>query len=191
MGRRWAACLLLALALVGCAAKETERAEEIAQKYAALEGYSAEVKIDVPREEETLRYALALRGDGEETRVCVREPEELADVTAILRADTLSLSYDGLVLDAGSLAPRVMAVNAVPLLLRAVAEGYVCEESAERLGDTPALRVRIEAPLEGETLQYTVFFSDQDVPLYAEIAQEDKIILFMEFTNFTFDDIIS
>ena len=182
---------VLALALLaGCEAEQPGRSETLAEKYAALSGYVAEVKADVPRPEETLHYTFRVRGEGEETRVQVLEPEELSGVTATLRGKELTLSYDDLVLDAGSASPRVSALNGVPLVLRAAAEGFVCAEDTEQWGETEALRVCYETEREGETLRVTVFFDADDAPLYAEIAQEEKIILFLEFTNFTFGDII-
>lgn len=190
MRRGFLAGLLALVLLCGCAAEQPGRAEALAQKYAALPGYAAEVKVDVPRPAETLHYTFSVRGEGEETRVRVLEPEELAGVTATLRGEELTLSYDDLVLDAGSASSRVSALSGVPLVLRAAAEGFVCTENTEQWGGEEALRVCYETEREGETLHVTVFFAADDAPLYAEIAQGEKIILFLEFTKFTFGDII-
>ncbi len=185
--------LLLALALVlgGCAHSEQSRAEHLAQRCAAAAEYAAEGKVDVPRETETLHYTLSVRGGEEETRVCVREPEELADVTAVLRGDSLALEYDGMLLDAGSVLPQVTALNAVPLLLRAAAEGDVREESEERFAEQTATRICFETRVDGKSVRCTAFFGADDAPLYAEFAHDEKIILFLEFTSFAFGDIIT
>ena len=191
MRRGFLAGVLAVVLLCGCSAEQPGQVEALAEKYAALSGYVAEVKIDVPRADETLHYTLSVCGEGEETRVCVLAPEELAGVTATLQGEDLTLSYDDLVLDAGSLSPHVSALNGVPLVLRAAAEGYACAENTEQWGEQEALRVCYETEWEGETLYCTVFFAADDAPLYAEIAQEEKNILFLEFTNFTFGDIIN
>jgi len=184
--------LLLALTLGACAAGEEEKDREAAlrARYAAPFACEAEVKVELPRAEETLRYTLRVACGEGRARVTVLAPEELTGVAAELEDGTQTLRYDGMVLDAGSAAPGVTAVNCVPLLLRAAAEGYVTERSTERFGDTEALRLTFETETGGETAAYTIFFSAEDTPLYAEIAQKEKIIAFVEFTNFTFGDIL-
>ena len=78
MRRGFLAGVLAVVLLCGCSAEQPGRVEALAEKYAALSGYVAEVKIDVPRADETLHYTLSVCGEGEETRVCVLSPEELA-----------------------------------------------------------------------------------------------------------------
>ena len=53
------------------------------------------------------------------------------------------------------------------------------------------LRHKVMAEAEDETLLCTMYFSNENAPLYAEIAEDGKIIAFAEFTDFTFGDILS
>ena len=46
----------LALLLTGCGAEEHGRTAQLQELYGALQGYTAEIRVDIPREEETLRY---------------------------------------------------------------------------------------------------------------------------------------
>lgn len=183
--------LFLLLALAGCGEKTQQRAEALQERYAALAGYEAQVRIALPREEETLFYTLRLVKDGGAVRAEVLAPEELAGVAATLAGDALTLEYDGMSLDAGTLSPRVSALNAVPLLLNAFPQAYLDSFGSETLDGTETLRADFSATAEAETLACALFFGEDGAPLYSEIAANGKIIAAAEFTDFIFGDILS
>ena len=180
----------LALLLSGCGAKGYDRTAQLQELYGVLQGYTAEIKVDIPRETETLHFALSLEKDGEKIEAQVLAPDALKGITARMDDESLSLVYDGVMLDAGTLCPRVSALTCVPLLLRSFPESYVTEQSTERFGEQDALRMCFETDCAGEKLGCVVYFSEENAPLYAEIAENGKIILFAEFTDFTFGDIL-
>lgn len=186
-------CLLsLTLLLTACGGNAgADRAAEVQTLYADLQGYAAEVKVDIPREDETLHYTLSLTKDGDARSARVLAPDALRGVTAHIDGETLTLEYDGAVLDAGTLNPKVSALSCVPLLLRTFPESYITAQSIERFGEQDALRVCFETDCGGEKLGCVVYFSEENAPLYAEIAENGKIILFVEFTDFTFGAILS
>lgn len=167
-----------------------DRVPEAQTLYAALQGYAAEVTLELPREDETLRYTLSLTKDGDALSARVLAPDALRGVTAHIDGETLALEYDGAVLDAGTVNPKVSALSCVPLLLRAFPESYVTARSTERFGEQDALRVCFETDCGGEKLACVMYFSEENAPLYAEIAENGKIILFAQFTSFTFGDIL-
>ncbi len=179
--------LLLCLLLTACGETSAEqRAAEVQESLAALTGYRAEVRADLPREEETLHYAFTVEHNGEETTVTLIEPQLLEGVSAVLTDGALTLTYDTLVLDAGTAGEGVSAVNCAPLLLRAAAEGYVLRASFEPFGEEEkALFLLCESECSGEVLNYHAYFSAEGAPLYGEIEKNQEIIAFMEFTNFT------
>ena len=180
--------LLFSLFLLTACAGETaqERAAALQESLVAMEGWSAEVKVDLPREEETLHYAFSIESEGDEATLTLTEPETLAGVTAHLADGALKLSYGTLVLDAGTAAEGVSGVNCAPLMLRALAEGYVLRASVESFGgEEEALALVCESECSGEVLNYRAFVSSQGIPLYGEIEKNQEIIAFMEFTNFT------
>ena len=183
--------LALTLLLSACDDEGADRAAEVQALYAALQGYAAEVRIDIPREDETLRYTLSLTKDGDALSVRVLAPDALRGVTAHIDGEALALEYDGAVLDAGTLDPGMSALSCVPLLLGAFPESCVTAQSTERFGEQEALRVCFETDCGGERLVCAVYFSAKNAPLYAEIAEKGKIILFAEFTDFTFGAILS
>ena len=177
-------CLLLAalaLLLAGCGEKTQKSAEDLQARYAQMQGYEAIVETAVPR----------LSAQGDAVRATVSEPEELTGVGAMLEGDKLTLTFDDLVLDVGTLSPRVSALSCVPLVLQNFPKVYLDSSGAETLGDVDTLRADFSLTLSGETLACSLWLDASGAPVYAEIAENDKIIAAAEFTNFIFGDILS
>ena len=181
----------LSLLLAGCGEKTQSRAEEWQQRYAQMQGYEALVEVSVPREDETLHYTLSLEKSGDSVRAAVIEPEELTGIAATLTGDALTLEYDGMALDAGTLSPRVSALNCVPLVLDGFSRAYLDSVGGETLDGKDTLRADFSMTLGGETLGGTVWFTDGGAPVYLEASEGGKIIAAAEFTNFVFGDILS
>ena len=182
--------ILLALLLAGCGEKTQSRAEEWQQRYAQMQGYEALVEVSVPREDETLHYTLSLEKSGDSVRAAVIEPEELTGIAAPLTGDALTLEYDGMALDAGTLSPRVSALNCVPLVLDGFSRAYLDSVGSETLDGKDTLRADFSMTLGDETLGGTVWFTDVGAPVYLEASEDGKIIAAAEFTNFVFGDIL-
>lgn len=179
---------LFALTLTACGTEDTAaRAETVRERCAERPAYTTEATVTLVREPDSISYTLRVEAAADETRVTVLAPALLAGTTARLTGDALALEYDGLILDAGSAAKGLSAVNCVPLTLRAVADGTLLEQSEEAYGDCErALRLSLESEASGATLRYTVYFDASGAPLGAEIAENEKIAAFMEFTSFEF-----
>ena len=182
--------ILLALLLTGCGEKTQSRAEEWQQRYAQMQSYEALVEVSVPREDETLHYTLSLEKSGDSVRAAVIEPEELTGIAATLTGDALTLEYDGMALDAGTLSPRVSALNCVPLVLDGFSRAYLDSVGSETLDGRDTLRADFSMTLGEETLGGTVWFTDGGAPVYLEASEDGKIIAAAEFTNFVFGDIL-
>ena len=182
--------ILLALLLTGCGEKTQSRAEEWQQRYAQMQSYEALVEVSVPREGETLHYTLSLEKSGDSVRAAVIEPEELTGIAATLTGDALTLEYDGMALDAGTLSPRVSALNCVPLVLDGFSRAYLDSVGSETLDGKDTLRADFSMTLGDETLGGTVWFTDGGAPVYLEASEDGKIIAAAEFTNFVFGDIL-
>ena len=155
-----------------------------------MQGYEALVEVSVPREDETLHYTLSLEKSGDSVRAAVIEPEELTGIAATLTGDALTLEYDGMVLDAGTLSPRVSALNCVPLVLDGFSRAYLDSVGSETLDGKDTLRADFSMTLGDETLGGTVWFTDGGAPVYLEASEDGKIIAAAEFTNFVFGDIL-
>ena len=180
----------LSLLLAGCGEKTQKSAEDLQMRYAQTQGYEAVVEVAVPREDETLHYTLSLEHSSGETRAAVLAPEALAGISATLAGDGLTLEYDGMALDAGTLSPRVSALNCVPLVLDGFSRAYLDSVGSETLDGKDTLRADFSMTLGDETLGGTVWFTDGGAPVYLEASEDGKIIAAAEFTNFVFGDIL-
>ena len=188
MKKIWPAVLCL-LFLCSCG-KEIDRAEAMQEQYKNLASYETDVHVSVPRGDETLVYALHLSAQGDAVRATVSEPEELTGIAATLTGDALTLEYDGMALDAGTLSPRVSALNCVPLVLDGFSRAYLDSVGSETLDGKDTLRADFSMTLGDETLGGTVWFTDGGAPVYLEASEDGKIIAAAEFTNFVFGDIL-
>lgn len=186
--------LIPVLLLTACGTERTEeRGEQLQNRYHTAQECTAVLSERIVREDETSCYVLELRRTAGKTEITVREPEELAGVRAAVGSDeALTLEYDGIVLDAGSVDPAVSGVTAAPLFFRAVEEGYVLERSVGRWIDTDdALRLCFELELDGSPLLVAAWFDSEDKPLYAELERNGEIVAYLEFTDFEFGAILT
>ena len=186
-------CLLLAalaLLLAGCGEKTQKSAEDLQARYAQMQGYEAIVETAVPREDETLHYTLSLEHSNGETRAAVLAPEALTGVGAVLEGDKLTLTFDDLVLDVGTLSPRVSALSCVPLVLDGFSGAYLDSCGSETIDEAETVRADFTMTLGSETLGAALFFAASGAPVYLEVSADEKIIAAAEFTNFVFGDIL-
>ena len=68
---------LLAVLLLCACGGENDRAEELQEQYQQVSSYETDVRVCVPREDETIAYCLHLSAQGDTVRAEVKEPQEL------------------------------------------------------------------------------------------------------------------
>ena len=93
---------------------------------------------------------------------------------------TTLLSLGGLIL---------LVLLCLPLLLRAVSDGYILEQGKETIEGQPCLRLALDATLpSGEKVLCTGWFYGADLtPCYAEFSQDGKLLVSARITYFTFE----
>lgn len=162
----------------------------VQERFQNAQAIQAEVTLTCNYQDEVRTYGLVCSCTPEQSRVEVAAPESVAGVAATWDAETLTLSYDGVMLDAGPYADTDMSpLWAVPALLRAAAEGYPLETGREDLGDTACLRVTFETGRrEAQILYHTLWLTEDGTPLRGEIAGEDGLIYTVEFQSFTIEE---
>lgn len=191
MIRKGMTVLLALLLLAGCSdTREVEQTDALRSRYRELGSWEAAVKLALPREEKTSEYTLSLSADGEEISLSVLAPEELAGMGATLTGEELRLHFDDLVLDGGTANEALNGFNAVPFAIETIRTGYLLEEGREKYGGEERLRLGFEGELNGAVLQTAIFFGDTEEPLFAEISENGKILVRMEFTDFAFGAIL-
>lgn len=185
MKRKWIPLLCLLLLLSGCG--KAERSQLVQERYAAVTSaeMTAEITCHLPAESRTFQIHCDYRRDGR-SEITVLEPEELSGLKAVVSEEDLSLSYDGLVLPAGTQA-SVSAANCLPWLMRAAAGGYVLEEGRESLEGTPCLRAAFDTTGDdGQKVLCTIWFDESTLtPVYGELSREGELILTVRMIQFS------
>ena len=176
--------LLLCAVLCGCGGGETGNA--VQEQYSTLETarLEAEVTSHTSTDSRTFTLLCSYDADGDAVTT-VTDPGELAGLTAVVSGTDMTLSSEGLQLPAGA-SLDICPANCLPYLLRALADGYVLEQSSEALDDTPCLRLALDttAPGGGKVL-CTVWLGGDGAPLYAEFTQDSRVVLTARLLSFT------
>lgn len=168
--------LCLPLLLAGCGG--TQESETIQEHYESLERAEVSTDITCHLSGESREFSLDCKWDDGDAEVTVTAPPELAGLTANVSGEELELTYDGLILPAGTLE-NLSPANCVPWLLWAIRSGYVLEEGTERLGERDCRRVAFDTTgPDGEKVLCTVWFDGETrQPLYAEFTQDGQLTL--------------
>ena len=98
----------------------------------------------------------------------------------------MTLSSEGLQLPAGA-SLDICPANCLPYLLRALADGYVLEQSSEALDNTPCLRLALDttAPGGGKVLCAVWLDAEGLFPRYAEFLRNEQVVLTVKLLAFT------
>ena len=194
--RKWLCVpMILALLLAGCGAEETNEADTLRGLYREMSGCAMEAVIRCDQNGMEWEGSLACdyRPGGEST-VEVLAPEEIAGVKALVREENWSLSYDGAILSVLPVTEEQMnPAVCLPRLMDALREGWLLEENRENRGEKDCLRLRLDQTGAGEEkIISTLWLNAADgTPVYAEVALEETTLFTVEFTAFSFCDIMS
>lgn len=178
--------LLLCAVLCGCGGGETGNA--VQEQYRTLETarLEAEVTSHTSTDSRTFTLLCSYDADGDAVTT-VTDPGELAGLTAVVSGTDMTLSSEGLQLPAGA-SLDICPANCLPYLLRALADGYVLEQSSEALDDTPCLRLALDttAPGGGGKVLCAVWLDAEGLfPRYAEFSRNEQVVLTVKLLAFT------
>lgn len=184
--------VLMILLLIGCGGESGVQAEQILEKYAAMESCEMEAEVNCEYSGELKEYSMRCSYTPEESTVTVLAPEALTGLSAVFNREGCSLCYEEYVLDAGTLGQsRLSPAESLPLLMEALREGYLLEQSRESVNGEEVLRVCMETEEEGTDLYWTVWMKEDGTPIAAEVSENHELIFRMEFTAFSFGDILN
>ena len=196
--RRWLCVpMMMALLLSGCGAGETKEttADTLRRLYREMSGCTMEavVRCDQKGLEWEGRLACQYLPGGEST-VEVLAPEEIAGVKAIVREEDWSLAYEGEILNTLPVTEEELSgAVCLPRLMDALREGWLLEEGRETWAEKDCLRLRLDQTGQGEGKIISVLWLDvsDGTPVYGEVALEETTLFTVEFTAFSFCDIMS
>ena len=188
MRRAWlfAQMICFGLILTACAGSEQEEMN-IQEEYRQMAGAEINASVTCHYDDEVREYTLQCNYTAESSRIEVNEPEQLRGLAATVSGETLEISYDDMILDAGSYSSQQLSpMWAIPSMMQAIREGYPLEYCREDLGENQCLRVTFEVTGEdGEKLYYALWFGEDNLPLRGEITLEDQVVYIVEFIDFT------
>ena len=183
MKKVWVLVLGLLL-LCGCGSRQ-DQAEEIQQKYAALEKVTMEAEAVVHLAEENRSFTVRCLWEPEGATTTILAPEELKGLSATVSGEDLMVIWDGAALAAGR--QQVLSPAAcIPWLLHAAAEGYLVEVGNEVIEGMECLRLALDttAP-DGEKILCTIWFTkDGFVPCYTEFSSGGTVVLTLRTLSF-------
>ena len=187
-----ALCLLLT-ACGGAGAGEADAAS-LRDAYHDMTGCTMEAAVTCSQWDRVWQAELRCEyvPDGEIT-VEVLSPETIAGVRAVLDGDTLTLEYEDLCLNAGTLSSQsVSPMDCLPRLMSALRDGWLLEENEETWNDVPCRRLMVDqSGTQNGKIVSTIWLRQEDgTPVRGEISVEGEIILTAEFTSFAFYDTI-
>jgi len=177
--------LLLLTACGGGEKKEEDLTAQLQAQYAAVASATMEADITCHYEDEARQYTLLCAYTPQASTVTVLSPANLAGISATVEDGTLSLSYDGISLDAGSYsAAAISPVAALPKLMEAAAKGYPSEHSEEALGERTCLRLACDLEND-EGILYTTWFDQETLlPLHSEISADGALVFEVAWNKF-------
>ena len=177
--------LLLLTACGGGEKKEEDLTAQLQAQYAAVASATMEADITCHYEDEVRQYTLLCAYTPGASTVTVLSPANLAGISATVENGTLSLSYDGISLDAGSYsAAAISPVAALPKLMEAAAKGYPSEQSEESLGERTCLRLACDLESD-EGILYTTWFDQETLlPLRSEISADGTLVFEVAWNKF-------
>ena len=194
--RKWLCVPMMTLLLLlsACGGEGEREAADLRDRYHDMAGCTMEAAVTCSQGDRVWQAELRCEyvPDGEIT-VEVLSPEAIAGVRAVLDGDTLTLEYEDLCLNAGTLSSQsVSPMDCLPRLMSALRDGWLLEENEETWNDVPCRRLMVDqSGTQNGKIVSTIWLRKEDgTPVRGEISVEGEIILTAEFTSFAFYDTI-
>ncbi len=173
--------LLLAAALLlgGCGSRNEARFRDFSEALRAREDLAMTAVVRAEYDDRSCSFTLRYT-DEEDGGCCVEvlEPELIRGVRAHMDGSGAKLLFDSVAIDTGEdAAAQLSPMGALPLLARSLREGMLDSVWTED-GNCAALLV----PEDGVAV--TVLFDGEMKPSRAEMAQDGRVRLYVELTEF-------
>ena len=184
--------MTLCLLLASCGTGEETTAQTLRQPYLDMEGCTMTAQIACARQDLAWEGTVACEyvPEGAST-VEVLAPELIAGVKAVVEGETFSLSYEGEILNFVPLTEEELTpLNVLPRLMAALREGWLLEENREAWEETECIRLVVDQSGREKLITTCWLRLEDAAPLRSEIAAGEEVIFIVEFTDFSFCDMI-
>ncbi len=155
MRHRWMCAPMIALCLLlpSCGGETGNEAEQLAldirTEYLAMQSCAAHVELTADYGQRVYTYGLDLSYvREEEMTLTITEPEHIAGIMAHIWEGETTLEYEGVRVETGPLNEAGLSpMNALPVLLTGIQEGFLAESVLEGGGEEPeTLHITIRDP---------------------------------------------
>lgn len=179
-------CIALILVMLLCGCGKDTRMEDLQQQYRAISAsqMSAEIVCHLPSDNRT--FTVSCNYDKEQgATTSITSPEEVKGISASVSGDSLTVTYDGMILPAGELTD-ICPANCLPYLLHAASDGYVTEYGSDTLEGRECLRTAFDTTAgSGQKILCTVWFDAESyLPDYAEYSVDGNVVLTARILSF-------
>lgn len=169
-------CLIL---LCGCADDGKAQFAEFVKIVSSTENISFSAHVSAQYDDKTAEFTLAYEQTKDTASVSVVEPELLSGIKAKLSGESLSLEYEGAMLDIGTLDDAELSpVSALPLIVCAMRDGHLEISWVE--GDMIAARI-----IPADDYVVTLWIDSSLTPCSAEISYKEKTVVSVEISDWT------
>ena len=175
--------ILLALCLIGCSSqKQVHSALVLRDKLLHCESCSFTVDITADYGDKIYTFTMSCQADSVgNVRFSVVSPETIRDITGKLSVEGGALTFDDQMLAFPMLADgQITPVSAPWILIKTLRSGYIRCSGA----DGEYEKTQIDDSYEANALQLDIWFSDQQIPIRADILYEGRRFLSMEIKLF-------
>ena len=183
-------CLTLSACGGGGGVSRAEQlALDIRGEFLEMAGCTAGLEVTADYGQRVYTYGIDLNYQWEgDTTLTVTAPENIAGVTARIRAGETLLEYDGVQVETGPLDESGMSpVDAVPALLEYAREGFIAECGMENWEEDEVLRVVCREPeaTAGEGAACSLWFDPSTHALLrGELSQDGFTVIQCVFSYF-------
>lgn len=175
----------LAVSIILCSCSSEKGVDRVAELQAGFRScstleFSADIRADYG--DRVYDYGISYTGSVPAGTLTIVKPETAAGVTVKYSGGAAGMSYDGVEIYTGQILPGGLSpVDAVPVLLSALADGLVTGTVEEKWDGTPCLAAifRID-----DRVDARVWFDTQALlPLHAEIYFDGARVIECDFYN--------
>ena len=179
--------LMISLLLTGCGGKGSDgpmdRALSLRGEYLSATGCEARVRVTADYGQRVYTYVVDVTVDGEETVLTVREPAEVAGITARLRDGKSLLEYDGATLETGPLdQDGLTPLSAVVALFEAARSGFI--DGCGLQGESLYILCRDPAEVPGSGREIALWVDGAGKLLRGEVSVDGRRVTQCEFEHF-------
>ncbi len=184
--RRLIAAIFICLICSACSGEEKNVSPAVQFRTDLIEAkgcsFTAEVTADFGQTVQM--FSMDCTTDGNDVLyLTVTAPETLSGITATVDQDGGRITYDGMAMDFGLLANG----NVIPAAAPAIIAGCWTKEYISSAGQEENLyRVTYQKDFDEKMLIVDTWY-EKNVPIYAEICYNDKNIIKLTITNFSFN----